>query len=441
MPKRHISPGIKNKIQKLRQAIEEQKHLRRKKKNCDRHLKNLHQKDEEMFITVNEIYDSCDSDDKEELKDENEYNDIDESNLYDDPVGKIIIQIFQDEGKVKVKKVVQILEIEYECIETQYYEVIDEIADLVDTNVYEELDENEHLYDYIDPAKLDQIKEANKERKHIETKKTTVKTVIKHLDAMDLNKMVPLEDIYAVPENYKIGKEKVNSNDKKPRYTMEDEEYSVYVKQIMDERFVNEKRGRVKELICLFEGKMENLKETQDKVINKMTDMVEEETAKLEEEMIENEIYDKFNCEQDENNGKDGKVKELVMMYNKQNFFVKPDHNLNIDELSQDVSVLGNDGKRNNNTGGTQDDSVLSNDGRGNNNTGGKQELYTRPIRNKMIKKNKDDSIAFVDNELPAHSDGTDKIVMVDNELYSSAEGINNDTFIVENELYVTKVK
>ena len=425
IPKRHIASGIRNKIQKLRKALEEQKQLRRNKKRCEKHLKNLQQKDEEMFITANDIYDSRDLDDKEKLKYDKEYCDIDESNVYDDPVGKTNIQIFQDEGKVKVKKVIGILENEYESIETQYYEVIEEIADLVDIHIYEELDENEHLYHYIDPAKLDQIKKANKERKHIESKKITVKTVIKHLDAMDVNEMVHLEDVYAVPEKHELRNGKVTSNGEKPKYTMEDEEYSIYVKQIIGEKFGDEKQGRVKELISLFEGKMENLKETQDKVINKMTDMVEEETTKLEEEIVENEIYEKFNTEHEENsqmNGKDGKVQELINMYNKQNILIKPDHNLNIHELSQDDSVLGNDEKRDNNTGG-------------------KQELDRKPIINKVIVNNKDDPVSFVDNELYTSTDGIDNVVMVDNELYSSSEAINNDPFMVENELYATNVK
>ena len=422
MPKRHIPSGIRNKIQKLRQALEEQKQFRRKKKTCDNYLKNLQQKDEEMFITVNDIYYSLDLDDKEKLKDDNEYSDIDESNIYD-PVGKTIIQIFQDEGKVKVNKVIGILENEYESIETQYYEVIDEIADLVDIHVYEELDENEQLYDYIEPAKLDQIKQANKERKHIESKKTTVKTVIKHLDAMDVNEMVSVEDVYAVPEKRDLRNKKVNSNDKKPKYMMEDKEYSVYVEQIIGEKFGDEKQGRVKELIYLFEGKLENLKETQDKVINQMTNIVEEETTKLEEEIVENEIYERFNTEQDQNTpnqGKDGKVQELISMYNKQNILIKPDHDLNIHELSHNDCVLGNDGKRNNNTGGNQ-------------------ELDTKPIINKAMVKDKDDPVFFVDNEL--YTDGIDNVVMVDNELYSSPECINNDPFMVENELYATNVK
>ena len=418
IPKRHITSGIKNKIQKLRQAIEEQKRLRRKKKTCDKHLKSLQQKDEEMFITLNEIYDSWD---KEKRENENEYSDIDESNVYDDPVNKTIIQIFQDEGKVKVNKVIGILEYEQESIETQYYEVIDEIANLVDTHVYEELDENEHLYDYIDPAKLDQIKEANKERKHIENKKTTVNFVIKHLGAMDVNKMVPLEDIYTMPEKCKRRKMKVNSNDEKPKYSMKDEEYYIYVKQIIDERFGDEKQGRVKELICLFEGKMENIKETQDEVINQMTKMVDEETSKLEEEIVENEMYMTFNSQQQGNSqmkGNDGKVQELVTMYNKQNFFIKPDHNLNI----------------------TEDDPALGNDRKRTKNTEGEEECYTKPIIKKVIVNNQDDSFAFVDNELYVSSDGIDNVVMVDNELYSSLEDTSNDTFMVENEHYSTNV-
>ena len=346
--KRKISSGIKNKIHKLRQAIEEQKRLRRKKKTCDKHLKNLQQKEEEMFITVNDIYESWDSDYKEQLKDESEYNDIDESNIYDDPVSKTIIQIFQDEEKVKVKKIVGVLENEYESIETQYNKAIDDIADFVDTNDYEDMDEN--LYDYIDLTKLDQIKKANKERKQIETKKTTVKTVIQNLDTMDQDKMVPLEDIYAVPEKLKKKKENVELTVEKPKYTMDDQEYSIYVKQIIDEKFGDEKQGKVKDLICVFEGKMENLKKTQDKVINEMTDMVEKETTKLEEEMVENEIYEKFNHEHEKNsqmNGKDGKVQELIKMYNKQNTIMKPDHNRVVNEISEDGVRLGNGGKRN----------------------------------------------------------------------------------------------
>ena len=329
--------------------------MRRKKKTCDKHLKNLQQKEEEMFITVNDIYESWDSDYKEQLKDESEYNDIDESNIYDDPVSKTIIQIFQDEEKVKVKKIVGVLENEYESIETQYNKVIDDIADFVDTNDYEDMDEN--LYDYIDLTKLDQIKKANKERKQIETKKTTVKTVIQNLDTMDQDKMVPLEDIYAVPEKLKKKKENIELTVEKPKYTMDDQEYSIYVKQIIDEKFGDEKQGKVKDLICVFEGKMENLKKTQDKVINEMTDMVEKETTKLEEEMVENEIYEEFNHEHEKNsqmNGKDGKVQELIKMYNKQNTIMKPDHNRVVNEISEDGVRLGNGGKRNDKKGKQQ---------------------------------------------------------------------------------------
>ena len=389
-PKRHIPSGVRKKIQKLRQVIEEQKQLRSKKKRCDKHLKNLQQNDEEMFMTVNEIYESWDSDDKEKLKDDNEYCDIDESNLYDDPVCKTIIQIFQDEGKVKVKKIIGILENEYESIENEYNEVIDEMADLVDTN--EDMDGNDNLYEYIDITKWDQIRNANKERKQVQSKKETVKTVIQNLDALDEDEVVPLEDIYTVPKKHVIKKETAEGPAvEKPKHTMDDQEYSLYVKQVIDEKFGDEKQGTVKDLIGLFEGKMENLKETQDKVINHMTDMVEEETTKLEEEMMENDIDEKFDNEQ-----QDGKVKQLIKMYNKQT----------IDELSKDDSKLVNVGRRNNNT-------------RISKNTGHKEELHTDPTVKNMNTNHEDDSV-----------------VMVDNEIHSSLGGPSNEPFMVDNELY-----
>ena len=395
-PRRHLSSGVRKKIQKLRQVIEEQKQLKRKKKRCDKHLKNLHQKDEEMFITVNDIYYSLDSDDKEEFKDVNDYSYIDENNIYDDPVSKTIIQIFQDEEKVKVQKIIGVLENEYESIETQYNEVIDEIANLVDTNTYEEMDENDNLYEYIDITKLDQIKNANKERKQLESKKETVKTVIQNLDALDEDEVVPLEDIYAVPQKHVMKMETVELPVEKPKHTMDDQEYSIYVKQVIDEKFGDEKQGRVKDLICLFEGKMENLKETQDKVINEMTDMVEEETTKLEEEMMENDIYEKFDDDKEAS-----KVKQLIKMYNKKT----------TDELSKDDSKLANGHSMNNNARRSKD-------------TGQKEELYTKPTIKNMNPNHKDESV-----------------VMVDNEMYSSPEGSNNETFMVDNELYDASMK
>ena len=395
-PRRHLSSGVRKKIQKLRQVIEEQKQLKRKKKRCDKHLKNLHQKDEEMFITVNDIYYSLDSDDKEEFKDVNDYSYIDENNIYDDPVSKTIIQIFQDEEKVKVQKIIGVLENEYESIETQYNEVIDEIANLVDTNTYEEMDENDNLYEYIDITKLDQIKNANKERKQLESKKETVKTVIQNLDALGEDEVVPLEDIYAVPQKHVMKMETVELPVEKPKHTMDDEEYSIYVKQVIDEKFGDEKQGRVKDLICLFEGKMENLKETQDKVINEMTNMVEEETTKLEEEMMENDIYEKFDDDKEAS-----KVKQLIKMYNKKT----------TDELSKDDSKLANGHSMNNNARRSKD-------------TGQKEELYTKPTIKNMNLNHKDESV-----------------VMVDNEMYSSPEGSNNETFMVDNELYDASMK
>ena len=445
---------VKNKMNQLKQALKKQTKLKEKLKSCFKHLKNLRQKVESQFITINELYDSYAAVGGEI----NTYEDIDENNVYDDPMGETIIQIFEDEGKITVKKLLEILENEYEEIENHYYEVVDEIADLVDTNTYEDIYDNDHLYDYIDTSKLVEIKRANKERKQIQAKKGTVKTVIQNLNTLEEDKIIPIEDIYAAP---KISKSKDNKNYSD---SVTDEVYSIYVKQVVEEKFGNQKHGKVRDLINLFEGKMENLNEKQDKIINHMTRMVEEETKELE--MVENEVYEQFNnrnkepervlkalkqmnsdavvslenmkiktekgkmlnnapvIEPDESMkerirqkyGEEGEisVKELIALFNNE---FKPDYDKVIKEMTKGVSMKAKDGN-------LKDE----NDG--------KDEFYNKPV---MRKTRKDDqnSMILVDNEVYSSFSGVNNnSMLIENELYSSACEMGNDTVVVENELY-----
>ena len=283
-----LTSKIKNKINRLKQALKDQAELKNKLRSCSKHLQNLQQKDEDEFMTINEIYESYGAFGTEET---NKYEVIDDGKVYDDPMAEIIIQIFEDEGKVTVKKLMGVLENEYEEIEMNYYEVIDEIADLVDSNTYEDIDDEEHLYDYIDRSKLAEIKGVNQERKQIQSTKRTVKTIIQNLNALDQEKLMPLEDIYAIPN--KIERQN-DGNASISRFAV-DEASSVYVKQAVKEKFGDQKHGRVRDLINFFEGKKMNLDEKQDTIIRKMTRMVEEEAKGLEKVMVENEVYEQFN--------------------------------------------------------------------------------------------------------------------------------------------------
>ena len=451
-----LSSSIKNRIQQIKQALKKRTELKRKLTSCSKHLQNLRQKDESEFITINEIYGSYGAVGGEE----NTYDDIDENNVYDDPMGKTIIQLFENEGKVTVKKVIGVLENEYEEIEINYYEVVDEIADLVDTNAYEDIDDSDHLYDYIDTSKLEEIKRANTERKQIQAEKGTVKTVIQNLNTLNQDEIIPIEDIYATPNTFK------SKDNKNSGQSVSDEVYSIYVKQVVEEKFGNQKHGKVRDLINLFEGKMENLDERQEKIISHMTIMVEEETKELE--MVENEVYEQFNNRNKEpervlkalkqmnsnavvslenmkiktqkgkmlNNalniepdeamketirqkyGEVGEisVKELIALFNNE---FKPDYDKVIKEMSKGVSMKAKDGN-------LKDDNY------------GKDELYNKPV---MRKTRKDDqnSIILVDNEVYSNFNGVNNnSILIANELYSSACEMDNDTVVVENELYAS---
>ena len=449
---------VKNKINQLKQALKKQTKLKGKLKSCSKHLQNLRQKDESQFITINEIYDSYGAVGGEI----NTYDDIDENNVYDDPMGKTIVQIFEDEGKITVKKLLEILENEYEEIENHYYEVVDEIADLVDTNTYEDIDDNDHLYDYIDTSKLEEINRANKERKQIQAEKGAFKTVIQNLNTFDQDEIIPIEDIYAAPKTFNTNENIQRTNS----YSVTDEVYSIYVKQVVEETYGNQKHGKVRDLINLFEGKMENLNEKQDKIINNMTRMVEEETKELE--MVENEVYEQVNNKNKEpdrvlkalkqmnsdavvslenmqiktqkgkmlNNalniehdeamkerirqkyGEEGEisVKELIALFNNE---FKPDYDKVIKEMSKGVSMQAKD-----------ENLKDENDG--------KDEFYNKPV---MRKTRKDDqnSIILVDNEVYSSFNGVNNnSVLIENELYSSACEMDNDIVVVENELYAS---
>ena len=456
-----LSSNVKNKMNQMKQALKKQIELKGKLTSCSKHLQNLRQKEESEFMTINEIYDSYGAVGGEM----NTYDDIDENNVYDDPMGKVIIQLFEDEGKITVKKLLGILENEYEEIEMHYYEVVDEIADLIDTNTYEDIDDNDHLYDYIDTSKLEEINRANKERKQIQAEKGTVKTVIQNLNTLDQDEIIPVEDIYAAPKTFK------SKDNKNYGHGVTDEVYSNYVKQVVEEKFGNQKHGKVRDLINLFEGKMENLNEKQDQIINHMTRMVEDETKELEMEtkeleMVENEIYEQFNnrnkdpdrvlkalkhmnsdavvslenmkiktqkgkmlnnalnIEPDEAMkerirqiyGEEGEisVKELIALFNNE---FKPDYDKVIKEMSKGVSMQAKD-----------ENLKDENDG--------KDELYNKPV---MRKTRKDDqnSIILVDNELYSSFNGVNNnSILIENELYSSACEMGNDTVVVENELY-----
>ena len=445
---------VKTKINQLKQALKKHTNLTGKLKSCFKHLQNLRQKDESQFITINELYDSYGAVGREI----NTYDDIDESNIYDDPMGKTIIQIFEDEGKITVKKLLEILENEYEEIENHFYEVVDEIADLVDTNTYEDIDDCDHLYDYIDTSKLEEINRANKERKQIQAVKGTVKTVIQNLNTLDHNEIIPIEDIYTAPQTFKSKDNKNNG------HSVTDEVYSIYVKQVVEEKFGNQKHGKVRDLINLFEGKMENLNEKQDKIINHMTSMVEEETKELE--MVENEFYEQVNNKNKEpdrvlkalkqmnsdavvslenmkiktqkgkmlNNalniehdeamkerirqkyGEEGEisVKELIALFNNE---FKPDYDKVIKEMSKGVSMQAKD-----------ENLKDENDG--------KDEFYNKPVMRKT-RKYYQNSIILVDNEVYSSFNGVNNnSVLIENELYSSACEMDNDIVVVENELY-----
>ena len=448
-----LSNSVKNKMHQMKQALNKQTKLKGKLKSCSKHLQNLRQKDEREFITINEIYDSYGAVGGEV----NTYDNIDENSVYDDPMQKSIVQIFEDEGKITVKKLLEILENEYEEIENHYYEVVDEIADLVDTNTYEDIDDSDNLYDYIDTSKLEEIKRANKERKQIQAEKGTVKTVLQNLNRLDQEEIILIEDIYAMPNKFK-SKEKKEKSDSKT-----EEVYSIYVKQMIEEKFGNQKHGKVRDLINLFEGKMENLNEKQDKIINHMTRMVEEETKELE--MVENEVYEEFNNRNKEpervlkalkqinsnavvslenmkiktqkgkmlNNalniepdeamkerikqkyGEVGEipVKELIALFNNE---FKPDYDKVIKEMSKGVSMKAKEGN-------LKDE----NDG--------KDEFYNKPVMRKTRKDDQNSTI-LVDNEL--YSSGVNNnSILIENELYSSACEMDNDTVVIENELYV----
>ena len=448
--------SVKDRMHQMKQALKKQTELKGKLKSCSKHLKHLRQKDESEIMTINEIYDMYGAVGGEE----NTYDDIDE-NFYDDPMGKTIIQIFKNEGQVTVKKVIEVLENEYEEIENHYYEVVDEIADLVDTNTYEDIDDSGHLYDYIDTSKLEEIKRANKERKQIQIEKGTIKTVLQNLNTFNQEEVIPIEDTYAA---HKVFNTKENQK-RTISHGVTDKDYSIYVKQVVEEKFGNQKHGKVRDLINLFEGKMKNLNKKQDKIINHMTRMVEEETKELE--MVENEVYEQFNNRNKEcervlkalkqmnsnavvslenmkiktekgkmlNNalnieadeamkemirqkyGEEGEisVKELIALFNNK---FKPDYDKVIKEMTKGVSMKAKDGN-------LKDDNY------------GKDEFYNKPV---MRKTGKDDqnSMILVDNELYCSSNGVNNnSILIENELYSSACEMDNDTVVVENELYV----
>ena len=92
-------------------------------RSCSKHLQNLQNKDEDEFMTKNEICESYGA----FGGDTNSYDASDNGKVQNDPMAEITIQIFEDEGKVTVKKVMGVLENDCEKIEMNYDEVIDEI--------------------------------------------------------------------------------------------------------------------------------------------------------------------------------------------------------------------------------------------------------------------------------------------------------------------------
>ena len=147
--------------------------MKRKLNSCMKHLKKFQSKQEDEYITLNDIFGNCRAFKGEEGNIQNTINRNDE---YEDPMRHNIINIFENKEKVTVNEVKTVLQNEYEEVELNYYDAIDEIGELVDRNTYEniQLDDNECLHDYINASEFDYLIQANDERKQIQTEKIRV---------------------------------------------------------------------------------------------------------------------------------------------------------------------------------------------------------------------------------------------------------------------------
>ena len=305
--KKTIPKKVRNKVKELREALNKCKLLKKKQKSCKKHIDNLSKFDDDLLITINDIYDSYET--REGRIDENNYQDIEEENIYDDPISDVILEIFKDEEKVKVRKVVREIKREQENIEMEYYSTIDDIVGMVSDkglNTHEAVDDDdEHIYECIDLEKLEEIKLANMAHKEMKEKKEAVKSTINHLNTFSDGDSIEVENIYCL-QNISTD---LHSETENPK-TREDEVDSIYVKQVVTENLGDQNRHPVKALISLFEGKMEDLNKEHERIVSDMTDMVEEETSKLETEIVECEVYESYVSKQQERTGESQKLNE-----------------------------------------------------------------------------------------------------------------------------------
>ena len=348
--KRKLSYKMKCKLVALQEVLKKLKYVTWKQKSCRKHMKKLEPYDDEYMMTVNELYEDCTTFlDERKSTDEHIYSSIDEQVIYDDPMGSVILDVFEAEDSVQVRRLVHVIKRKSGELKEEQNNIVKQIESIIFTDelensyedidsLYHEYDIIDHIYDYIDPSKLENLKSAKIETMEIQHKQKDVKEILTTLSANCDKDMISLEDIYryAIPQK----RNKQGKKEKKPLDSL----YQVasfnipnqssynenHVRKALEKEFGFETNVNVKRLVAFFEDHEKNLQKQRFKAVTSMADI-------LVEEIVENDVYEAF-TDQWKNEILD-ETSEVKLEKSKRNGAPKGMVPLDKDELSPNENV------------------------------------------------------------------------------------------------------
>ena len=298
-------------------------------------------------MTVNELYEDCSIlRDEANSSETNVYNTIDEQVIYDDPMGRVILDVFEGENSVQVRRLVHVIEQKTDEFKEEQNNIGKQIESIIFTddleNTYEDIDSLyheydiiDHIYDYIDPSKLENLKLAKIETMEIKHKQKDVKEILTRLSANCDKDMIRLEDIYAIPQKRnkerKNKKETLDSLYQVASFNIPNQSsYENHVRKAVEKEFGVETNVSVKRLVAFFEDHEKNLQEQRFKTVTSMANI-------LVEEIVENDVYEAF-----KDQGKNeiiGETSEVKLEKSQRNDALKGRVRLDKDELSPSENV------------------------------------------------------------------------------------------------------
>ena len=308
-----IPRNVLKQFHHLREALKEQKEVRSKQESCQKHMSKLATYDPDYMMTINELYGDYSIREFNEDDNKNDldmYSVVNKDLIYDDPIGDVMLELFEDGEHIQVKSLVGLIEDKMNELKKDDKRTMRQIAGLLDKdeiNFYDYIDDNldhsyesiDNLYDYMQESELITMKKIQDEKREIKEKQRDVKDILTRLAGFHENEIYSVENLYAIPNKREKVQRKLNSDVMddscyaKAAFSLPNGDQSICLKETIQNEFGDDDRVTVKRLVRFFEIQETGLQEKYDNVLVDMADILVEKTkiSKDDTVMVENSLY------------------------------------------------------------------------------------------------------------------------------------------------------